>query len=234
MKLTDLLKNILSEAKPKKPSKGSTNRGREEGPIRPQVREGIENSIKHRWLLFIDYQGDEETQPFKRWCEPYVLGIRKETGNLTLRCYVYKGASVSKRMPDWKTVRLDRIGNLAPLTAATFNTPRPKYNATGDKQMSSILMRVKFDESGNKDDGDNNGPDAPIDINSPEIKKTAEILRKNTQDGKVDFDHLEKAPEFKESGMKRALNVIKRMLARAGKGIIKGLQNLNIKEDEIN
>lgn len=233
MKLTSLLKNILSEAKSKKPIKGSTNRGREEGPIRPQVREGIENSIKHRWLLFIDYQGDEETKPFKRWCEPYVLGIRNETGNLTLRCYVYKGASVSKKMPDWKTVRLDRIGNLAPLTSATFNKPRSKYNATGDKQMSKILIRVNFDDVNGKDDGGNSGPNSPIDINSPEIKKTAEILRKNTHDGKVDFDHLEKAPEFRESDMKRALNVIKRMLSRAGKGIIKGLQNLNIKENEI-
>lgn len=232
MKLTSLLKDILAEAKPKKPKIGSTNRGRIEGPIRPVVREGIENAIKHRWLLFIDYQGDEESRPFKRWAEPLVLGIRKETGNLTLRCYVYKGASVSGRMPDFKTVRLDRINNLAPLTSATFNKPRPKYNATGDKHMSKILLRVQFD----KDDGENNttsSPDAPIDINSPEIKKTAEIVRNNVHDGKVDFNNLEKAPEFRDSGMKRALNVIKRMLARAGKGIIKGLQNLNLKEDEI-
>lgn len=223
--LINILKDILEEAK--KVRKKDLNRGRSQGHISNTVQEGIKNSIKNRWLVYINYQGDEEQSAFSRWCEPYVLGIREETDNLTLRCYIYKGKTMHpNKFPGWRTVRLDRIQSMAPLTNSVFNKPRPLYNPD-DKQMSKIIERVNFDNEPPTE----KGTEPPVDINSPEIKKTAGIIRSNTHDNKVDFEKLEKAPEFRDSKMKRALQVLKHIILKAGKGILKGLQNLHLKED---
>jgi hypothetical protein len=222
IKLIDILEDILAEAKP---PKVKLHKGRKEGPIRPQTKEAITNSIKNRWLLNIYYEGDEETEPGYRWIEPYVWGLRIKTGNNILRAYQYKGKTLTEW--GWKTFRLDRIASTAPLTSATFSKPRPKYHPN-DKHMTKIIERVSFDG----DDGETKGgPEAPIDIYSPEIQKTADIIKNNTEGDKVDFDELEKKPEFRDSKMKRALNVIKNLLSKAGKSVLQGLKNLHIKEE---
>jgi len=235
MKLTELLKDILIEADSKKPKQ---HKGRKEGPIRPNVKEAIKNSIENHWPIFIEYEGDEETAPGARWVEPYVWGLRINTENNILRAYQYKGQSVHQNDPPWKTFRLDRISKTAPLTSATFSKPRSLYNPNGDKHMTKIFIQAKFGGDGGAKGPDRTGkgPDAPVDINSPEIKKTAEIIRKNVDPkGEVDFDKLQNAPEFaRDSKMKRALDVLKKLLSKVGKGIIKGLQNLHLKENETN
>lgn len=242
IKLTDILRDVLIEAKAKKLD---LTRGSKEGPIRPQSLEAVENSIKHRWLLSIYYLGDAENSAGFRWIEPLVLGIHRKSGNKILRAWQYRGQTLTPdNFPFYRMFRMDRIKNTAPLTNATFNKPRPEYNPH-DKDMSKILARVNFgstpdDEKGgdkepNKPTGGSHGattsPGGSVDINSPEIKKTAGILRSNTKDGKVDFDTVDKDPVFKDSKMRRALDVLKKMLKRTGSGIIKGLQNLHLKED---
>jgi hypothetical protein len=223
IRLTDILKDVLTEAKPPKPK---LHKGRKEGPIRPQTKEAIKNSIENRWLLNIYYEGDEETEPGYRWCEPYCWGLRIKTNNNILRAYQYRGKTLTEW--GWKTFRLDRISSTAPLTSATFSKPRPKYNPNGDKHMTKIFMQVKF---GGDDGETQGGPEAPIDIYSPEIKKTADIIQKNAEGDQVNFDELEKKPEFRDSKMKRALNVLRNLLSKAGKSIVKGLKNLHIKEE---
>lgn len=227
-KLTDILRDILIEAKP---PKVKAHKDRKEGPIRPQTKEAILNSIKHKWLLNIYYEGDQENRPGYRWLEPYVWGLYEKTNNNILRAYQYRGQTLTpENHPGWRMFRLDRISGTAPLTSAYFSKPRPLYNPD-DKHMSKIIARVDFG-AGENEPEPTTGPEAPVDINSPEIKKAAEIIRKNTGgDDKVDFEALEKAPDFRDSKMKRALAVLKRLLSKAGKGILKGLQNLHLKED---
>lgn len=223
MRLIDLLRETLLEAK----AKIKLHKSSKEGPIRPATKEALKNSIENRWLLNIYYEGDEENSPGYRWIEPFVWGIHHTSGNNVLRAWQYRGQTLTPdNFPYWRMFRLDRIRSTAPLTNAVFNKPRPEYNPD-DKQMSKIIERVNFD----KEPPTEKGTEPPVDINSPEIKKTAGIIRSNTHDNKVDFERLEKSPEFRDSKMKRALQVLKHIILKAGKGILKGLQNLHLKED---
>lgn len=222
IRLQDLLRELLeAKIKPK------LHKEPKEGPIRPATKEAITNSIKNRWLINIYYEGDKENVAGYRWIEPYVWGIHHTSGNNVLRAWQYKGQTLTpENFPYWRLFRMDRIRSTAPLTNTAFNKPRPEYNPD-DKQMSKIIERVDF----GKEPGVEKGQEPPVDINSPEIKKTAGIIRSNTHDNKVDFDKLEKDPAFRDSKMKRALQVLKHIILKAGKGIVKGLQNLHLKED---
>lgn len=138
--LTDILKEVLTEVKAKYPS--TAHRGREERPIAPATKEAIKNAIEHRWLLQFYYIGDKEQAPGARWVEPYLWGIRKETGTEQLRAWQYRGKTTTYN-PGWATFRLDRIRNTAPLTSQTFDHARPLYNPN-DKHMSKIIMRIEL------------------------------------------------------------------------------------------
>jgi predicted DNA-binding transcriptional regulator YafY len=143
--LTDILKEVLLEAKPPKyPS--TAHRGRDERPIKPSVKEAIKNCIENRWLLQFYYIGDSEQAPGSRKVEPYLWGIRKETGTEQLRAWQFEGKTVSYN-PGWATFRLDRITATAPMTSRTFDHARPLYNPD-DKMMSKIIMRVQLPGSG--------------------------------------------------------------------------------------
>jgi hypothetical protein len=163
--LLPILRELITEAQPRAS-------GKKEGPIRSNVKIAIKNSIEHRWLLNINYEGDAENDPGYRWVEPCVWGNSKYTGNELLRAWQYRGTTVgssgySKTHPrGWRTFRLDRIAGTAPLTSHTFDKPRPDYNPDGDKLMSGVKMQVQFPGKNNNPDDDNtppgNNPKAPL------------------------------------------------------------------------
>src|ERR1700749_4173632 len=112
MLLIDILKQVLNEAKV---NRFKAHKQRNEGPIRSNVKDALKNSIRHRWLLNIYYEGDKENAPGRRWIEPYVWGLHVKSGNNVLRAWQYKGKTTTIQ-PGWKMFRLDRIRNTAPLT----------------------------------------------------------------------------------------------------------------------
>ena len=203
--LTDILKDVLLEAKT----------GREEGPIRPQVREAVENCIKNRWLCQLFYEGDRENVRGSRYVEIYLLGIRKETQTLQIRVWQYRGKTTTYN-PGWCTLRLDRISQTAPITSATFDHPRPLYNPH-DKHMSRIIMAVQFPGQGGANQSNiPNTPTPPgLNMQSPEVKQAADVLAQNVKKGKIDFDAVAKSPEFKTSKMKKLLNFFKGLGSKA-------------------
>ena len=143
--LTDILKDIILEATPRKyPS--TAHRGRDEKPIKPFVKEAIKNCIENRWLLSFYYIGDAEQQPGNRVAEVYLWGIRKETHTEQIRAWQLRGKTTTYN-PGWATFRMDRITNTAPMTSKTFDHPRPLYNPH-DKHMSKVIMSVQFPGQG--------------------------------------------------------------------------------------
>lgn len=121
MQLSDILLETLLEAK----ERIKRHKGRKQGPISAVVKEALTNSIEHRWLLNIYYEGDKENAPGRRWIEPYVWGVHIKSQNDVLRAWQYRGKTTSIQ-PGWKMFRLDRISSTAPLTTKTFDKPRPK------------------------------------------------------------------------------------------------------------
>lgn len=114
-----------------------------EGPVSAATIQAIQNSIGNRWPLYMFYIGDAEHVPGYRWVEPYTYGLSKFTNNQLLRAYQYKGVSTGIT-EGFKTFRLDRIRNTAPLTSKHFDTPRPLWSGGGDLLMSSVFLDVTF------------------------------------------------------------------------------------------
>ena len=49
----------------------------------------------------------------------------------------------TRPMPGWRLFKLDKILSYKP-SGENFNTPRPNFNSTGDKDMTSIIIIAKF------------------------------------------------------------------------------------------
>ena len=176
--LVDILIEILSEAytpgkqiwiRPR--VKAQPEKPIQQGAIKDFVKKAINNSIDHRWLLNINYEGDAENVPGRRWVEPYVWGNHVRTQNDVLRAWQYQGTSAKTKGIDkgWKMFRLDRITNTAPLTTKTFDRARPGYNPD-DKHMSGIKNKVEF--PGGDSGANDQAPPAP-EPNNPAPAGTA-------------------------------------------------------------
>jgi predicted DNA-binding transcriptional regulator YafY len=107
----------------------------------------IQNTIKKKQITVIFYDGDEPGGRGLRLIEPVALG-RSKRGNLVLRAWDEEGASHrgylgTRPMPGWRLFKLDKILSYKP-SGENFNTPRPNFNSTGDKDMTSIIIIAKF------------------------------------------------------------------------------------------
>lgn len=174
--MSEQLVPILIDFLNEKVASTKNYKDRKEGPIFPQTKEAIKNCIEHRWLLNMYYEGDSENAPGRRWVEPYVWGNSKHTQNELLRVWQYRGTTTSIAR-GWKTFRLDRIRNTAPLTSKTFDRPRPKYNPNGDKLMSGVKMQVEFPGPGNRPSGGNK-PDTTPPTGGAKGKNTVNRLKR--------------------------------------------------------
>lgn len=177
LKLINILRNILLEAKAdknkkpdpkKKPSKAAPKkaaqpvapaepatpekkkrvRTKPQGNINSTSRTGIENSLDNRWPMTIFYKGDRESTRGKRIIEPYVLG-KNGVGNTVLRAYQVDGMTTSEQ-PGWKMFRLDRISQTNPQSSKQITKARAGYNASGDLGLSSVEKRIALQQEPEK------------------------------------------------------------------------------------
>lgn len=109
--------------------------------------DAVQDAIKKRQVVIIYYDGDEPGGRGLRQIEPVCLG-RSKRNNLVLRAWDEEGASHrgylgTRPMPGWRLFKLEKIMSFKP-TGETFDTPRPNYNANGDKSMNSVIINAKF------------------------------------------------------------------------------------------
>jgi hypothetical protein len=109
----------------------------------------VVDAIKKRKVLVIYYDGDEPGGRGLREIEPVCLGTSK-ANNKILRAWDKEGSSHtgflgSQPLPGWRLFRLDKILTIKP-TGEIYNEPRPDYNFTGDKTMSSVIINANFDD----------------------------------------------------------------------------------------
>lgn len=109
--------------------------------------DSVRKSIENRQKIVMYYDGDEPGGKGLRLIEPVALG-RSKKGNLVLRAWDDEGASHrgylgTRPMPGWRLFKLDKILSYKP-TGENFDTPRPNFNPTGDKDMTNIIIIAKF------------------------------------------------------------------------------------------
>ena len=109
--------------------------------------DSVRKSIEDKQKIVMYYDGDEPGGKGLRLIEPVALG-RSKKGNLVLRAWDDEGASHrgylgTRPMPGWRLFKLDKILSYKP-TGENFNTPRPNFHPTGDKDMTNIIIIAKF------------------------------------------------------------------------------------------
>ena len=109
--------------------------------------DSVRKSIEDKQKIIMYYDDDEPGGRGLRLIEPVALG-RSKRGNLVLRAWDEEGASHrgylgTRPMPGWRLFKLDKILSYKP-SGENFNTPRPNFNSTGDKDMTSIIIIAKF------------------------------------------------------------------------------------------
>lgn len=109
--------------------------------------DSVRKSIEDKQKIIMYYDGDEPGGRGLRLIEPVALG-RSKRGNLVLRAWDEEGASHrgylgTRPMPGWRLFKLDKILSYKP-SGENFNAPRPNFNPTGDKDMTSIIIIAKF------------------------------------------------------------------------------------------
>ena len=109
--------------------------------------DSIQDAIKKKQICIIYYDGDEPGGKGLRQIEPVCLG-RSKRNNLVLRAWDDEGASHRgllgiRPMPGWRLFKVDKILSFKP-TGEVFVTPKPNYNPSGDKSMTSVIINAKF------------------------------------------------------------------------------------------
>jgi predicted DNA-binding transcriptional regulator YafY len=126
MKLSGILKNLIIES---------------------ATIDQVQDAIKKKQVVIINYDGDEPGGKGLREIEPVCLGKSKR-GNLVVRAWDEEGASHrgylgTRPMPGWRLFKLDKILSWQP-TGETQENARPGYNPNGDKDMISIIINAKY------------------------------------------------------------------------------------------
>lgn len=109
--------------------------------------DAVQDAIKKRQVVIIYYDGDEPGGKGLRQIEPVCLG-RSKRNNLVLRAWDDEGASHrgylgTRPMPGWRLFKVDKILSCKP-TGEVYTTPKPNYNPSGDKSMTSVIINAKF------------------------------------------------------------------------------------------
>lgn len=109
--------------------------------------DSVRKSIEDKQKIIMYYDGDEPGGRGLRLIEPVALG-RSKRENLVLRAWDEEGASHrgylgTRPVPGWRLFKLDKILSYKP-SGENFDTARPNFNSTGDKDMTSIIIISKF------------------------------------------------------------------------------------------
>lgn len=142
MKLYNLFEQVIFEEIEKNRSLIS------EGVSSDDVRAAIDGKYNVN-ILYRDY---EDQPPSKRYIQVYNLSKTKG-GNDAIRAYqIFGGSKQGNKNGFWKIFRLDRIEGWFP-TKVKWSEPVsdldpniPKYNATGDRSMSSVAYKVNVNQ----------------------------------------------------------------------------------------
>jgi hypothetical protein len=154
-------------------------------------RDSIIDAINKHDEVVIYYQsndpGDEVLNGY-RTIQPFVYGIRKDSGNPIIRAWLVGGASKTAHAPKddlagkpgWRTFRVDRIVNLSK-TFKKFDTSETrlrslKYNPS-DKDMTTIYAFIA-------------GVKKPLGYSSPTSKPEEENEPENKEQSKSAFGGL--------------------------------------------
>lgn len=105
----------------------------------------IEDSIKNRYRVVINYEGDPShgIAPGIRTIEVYAYGLTK-AGNPVIRAFQPYGDTASK-VPNWKFFRIDRIKSWKP-TYSLVTKPANGFNPDGDRSMSVVYSIANFSD----------------------------------------------------------------------------------------
>jgi predicted DNA-binding transcriptional regulator YafY len=112
----------------------------------------VKAAIDGKYNVNILYRDYEDQPPSKRYIQVYNLAKTK-SGNDAIRAYQIFGASKKgNKNGFWKIFRLDRIEGWFP-TKVRWAAPVsdiepnvPKYNANGDRSMSSVMYKVNVNK----------------------------------------------------------------------------------------
>ena len=113
----------------------------------------IVDAILNRKKITFYYTGprrpkkDNVKSGYRVKVEPVAMGLSKK-GNLVLRAWV-EPPSATKRgfsKTHWRTFILARTKNVE-VTDETFDVKRPGYNEDGDKSMSVVYVKTRWDET---------------------------------------------------------------------------------------
>jgi predicted DNA-binding transcriptional regulator YafY len=104
-------------------------------------RNSIVDAINNRYVVNINYAGDDNTAQGPRYIEVYAFGLSK-SNNPVIRAFQLAGDSKTLS-PQWKMFRVDRIKRWEP-TQREFNKPRNGFNPNGDNAMSVVHNITKF------------------------------------------------------------------------------------------
>jgi predicted DNA-binding transcriptional regulator YafY len=112
----------------------------------------VKAAIDGKYNVNILYRDYEDQPPSKRYIQVYNLSKTKG-GNDAIRAYQIFGASKKgNKNGFWKIFRLDRIEGWFP-TKVKWSEPVsdldpniPKYNASGDRSMSSVAYKVNVNQ----------------------------------------------------------------------------------------
>jgi predicted DNA-binding transcriptional regulator YafY len=109
-------------------------------------------AIDGKYNVNILYRDYEDQPPSKRYIQVYNLSKTK-SGNDAIRAYQIFGASKKgNKNGFWKIFRLDRIEGWFPTKVrwarpvSDLNTNIPKYNANGDRSMSSVIYKANVNQ----------------------------------------------------------------------------------------
>jgi predicted DNA-binding transcriptional regulator YafY len=112
----------------------------------------VKAAIDGKYNVNILYRDYEDQPPSKRYIQVYNLAKTK-SGNDAIRAYQIFGASKKgNKNGFWKIFRLDRIEGWFP-TKVRWARPVsdiepniPKYNANGDRSMSSVIYKANVNQ----------------------------------------------------------------------------------------
>jgi len=112
----------------------------------------VKSAIDGKYNVNILYRDYEDQPPSKRYIQVYNLSKTK-SGNDAIRAFqIFGGSKKGNKNGFWKIFRLDRIEGWFPTKVkwvkpvSDLSTSIPKYNATGDRSMSTVMHKANINQ----------------------------------------------------------------------------------------
>lgn len=103
----------------------------------------LQNAIKNKMVVTIDYRGPGTIMSGKRDIEPVCLGVTKR-GRMAVRAWLRQGASdTPMNRPGWRLFKLEKITSVT-TKREVFNVRRPNFNPNGDRSLVKVFQVAKI------------------------------------------------------------------------------------------